>query len=156
MAARVRVRPAGLDADDEHHDRGAGSGEPQREHAARGEQRDHGQEELRHREEDDRLRGGPAERGEAVQDVVLAVFEQRSPAPQPVPGDHAAVEQEDAEEDQRSGELTPRHGDWVHGEAPTARVKPMPRQQYVVVEGSDITVGNRSVKREMRLDPHSA
>ena len=70
----------------------------------------------RHDEEDDRLARRPAERDQTVEDVVVAVLEQRATPAQAVAGDHQAVEQEDAEQDERRRELAPRHRDRIDGE----------------------------------------
>ena len=107
---------AGFDPDDQEHDDRGDRGQPGRHDAAGGEDRDDREEELCRAQEEHGFDRRPTECDEAVQHVVVAVLHQRAVSAEAVLRDEHAVEREEREEDEGSGELAPRHCHRVDGE----------------------------------------
>ena len=102
------VRPRGLDADHEQHQRGQHRAEPHREDRARGEQGDQREQHLRDDHQGDRFGGRPAEGHESVHQVVMPLLGERPAVTQAVEGHDHRVEQEHAEEHERREQVAPR------------------------------------------------
>ena len=102
------VRPSGLDADHEQHQRGQHRPQPHREHRPRSEQGDQREQHLGDDHQRDRFGGRPPEGHESVHQVVAPLLGERAAVTQPVQGYDHRVEQEHPEEHERREQVAPR------------------------------------------------
>ena len=110
--------PSCLEPDDHQDDHGDRARQPQRHDRTGREDGDRDEDDLHRNQERDRLGRRPADGGEAVDQVITAMVNERTPSAEPV-DDHArGVEQEDRQSDQGDHEVARRARHRLDGQRP--------------------------------------